>query len=451
MTRIELRLSVASLLLLFCSIAQSQPVPCPDLAFDHAETLSPNGGLWNMDIGDVDGDGDLDVATVGIDGTFSIYKNRGDGSFEQPVLHVIGEDPRCILLRDLDGDSDLDLIVSNSLGSTLFIYTNPGTGAFDAPSSSYVFPDYIRPLYFAAGDLDGDGDLDIAVSDPYGILPLLWNRGDGRFDYGPTYQTGYTAYEIVAEDLDGDFDLDLAISVGAASSPGAVLVLKNDGSGVFGDPQEYETPSWTSLPLAAADLDGDGDLDLAGTNDPNARPDPTGMWVIFNDGMGHFGPATVYPVGPWPVDVHFGDLDRDGDLDAVVANSNIFQYYPPPHDVSILLNRGDGTFEPEHRETVGVVPYAAMPCDLDCDLDLDIAVANHGWDEPASISVLFNLCDPCDLDRDGDVDLVDYATFRGCFAGPGSGSTPDCALADFDGDGDVDLRDWAALLAAFGG
>ena len=399
-----------------------------------------------MDIGDLDGDGDMDVVAVGLDGKFSIFKNRGDGSFEEPALHVIGEDPRCILLRDLDSDSDLDIIVSNSLGHTVFVYTNSGSGDFDVPSATYEFAENVRPLDFVAGDFDGDGDLDIAIDYTYGSVILLWNRGDGHFDLGPTYGIpGGTTYEYVAEDLDGDNDLDLAV----VSYAGRVYVLKNNGNGGFGDLQAYETPRYSSLPLAAADLDGDGDLDLAGTNSPNARPDPTGMWVIFNDGMGHFGPPTVYPVGPWPDDVHFGDLDRDGDLDAVVANNNTFNYYPPPHDVSILLNRGDGTFESEHREAVGVEPYAAMPCDLDGDLDLDIVVANFGWD--ASISVLFNLCDPCDLDRDSDVDLVDGAMISGCLAGPGSGSTPECALADFDGDGDVDLRDWTALVAAFRG
>lgn len=454
MIRHEFRLGAASLVLPFCTVVQGQPVPCAVMAFDHLETPSPNLGLWNMDIGDLDGDGDLDVVAVGLDGKFSIFKNRGDGSFEEPALHVIGEDPRCIKLVDLDGDSDLDLIVANSLGHTVFIYTNSGNGVFDIPSATYEFAENVRPLDFVAGDLDADGDPDLAVDYTYGSFILLWNRGDGHFDLGPTYGIpGGTPYEYVAEDLDGDFDLDLAVVVGAhsGSDPGRVYVFRNDGSGGFDDREGYETPGWTTLPLAAADLDGDGDLDLAGTNDPNARPDPTGMWVIFNDGMGHFSPATVYPVGPWPFDVHFGDLDRDGDLDAVVANSDIFEYYPPPDDISILLNRGDGTFEPEHRETVGVVPQAAMPCDLDGDLDLDIAVANHGWYEPASISVLINLCDPCDLDRDGDVDLVDYAAFRGCFAGPTSGSTPECRLADFDGDGDVDLRDWTALLAAFSG
>jgi hypothetical protein len=132
------------------------------MAFDHFETPSPNLGLWNMDIGDLDGDGDLDVVGVGLDGKFSIFKNRGDGSFEEPALHVIGEDPRCILLRDIDGDSDLDIIVSNSLGHTVFIYTNSGNGVFDAPSSSYEFPAGVRPIYFTAGDLDGDGDIDIS-------------------------------------------------------------------------------------------------------------------------------------------------------------------------------------------------------------------------------------------------------------------------------------------------
>lgn len=454
-------------LLLASHPIEGQTSTCLNRSFEHAEILAGHELLWNLATGDLDGDGDLDLVAVGIypfdHGIFSVHKNRGDGSFDASTLYTVGGDPRCVLIEDIDADSDLDIIVSNGLGGTLFVYLNPGSGVFEGPSSEYVFPEGVGLFVYAAGDLDNDGDLDLALSDGYGSVRVLWNRGDGTFNYGPSYELlsdGFL-YEIVAGDLNGDAFLDLAVLAIPYDAPNytvlvddaQVFVLTNDGNLGFGNLQGYDAPSWPTVALAAADVDADGDLDLAGVNSGNARPDPNGMWLLLNDGTGHFGAPIVYRCGSQPYDLSFGDVDGDGDLDAIIPD-NESPRIPAPHHVSILFNRGDGTFGNPQRERVGFLPISAVFADLNADGHLDVLVANFaGYGYMSSISVLTNLCDhPLlgDLDLDGYVDLRDYACFQRCFTGvDGASPTTGCGAEDFDGDNDMDLLDWREFQAAF--
>ncbi len=417
---------------LFLSPVHGASSQCPDVAFEHTETPSAHPGLWNLAVGDLDADQDLDVVVVGFyPGMFSVLKNRGDGTFESQDLYEIGEDPRCVVLEDLDTDSDLDLIVSNSLGRTLFTYANRGNGVFDRLDE--VYAQSARPTFFAAGDLDGDSDSDLVVNYfSYGSIMVLWNRGDGRFDLGPSYPILGSLYEVVARDFNGDHHLDIAV-LALRGSSAKVWVLINDGSGAFGDLQGYSVPRNATLALASADLDNDGDLDLAGVRTSGMPPGTDVMWVALNDGIGHFCTVASYSVGRWPMDVSFGDLDRDGDLDAVVTNHR-FADEPAPHDVSILMNRGDGTFEGERRIIVGYKPIAVLCTDLDGDLDLDIVTANGGWGS-SSISVLFNQCDPTDFNRGAVVDLLDDFEFRGSLV------TEQCPAADLERERDISPAD----------
>ncbi len=125
----------------------------------------------------------------------------------------------------------------------------------------------------------------------------------------------------------------------------------------------------------SADLDGDGDLDLAtanvGTDDVS---------VLLNNGDGTFAAHSVYPVGSFPVSVFSVDLDGDGHLDLAVANSD-------SRDLSVLLNNGDATFATHSVYSVGVYPNSVFSADLDGDGDLDLATANQFSD---NVSVLLN-------------------------------------------------------------
>jgi hypothetical protein len=160
----------------------------------------------------------------------------------------------------------------------------------------------------------------------------------------------------------------------------------------------------------AADLDGDGDIDLvaANTNSDNIS-------VLLNQGKGVLYSDSTYPTGDEPWSIIAADLDDDGDLDLITANSN-------SNNVSILLNRGDGIFDPHSDHPVRSQPHGVVAADLNGDGKLDLATANAG---SGDVSILLNqgnaifgqsaifpvvdyptsLC-AVDLDKDGDLDIV---------------------------------------------
>ncbi len=375
---------------------------CEPICYRHVLSPAFPRALWSITVGDLDGDLDADVVGVGLnyEGSFCVAMNDGDGGFATSTRYHVGHDPRRVVLADVDNDLDLDLITTDSLGGRVYVYFNPGNGAFGKPGGAYKFPDGVRPIDFAAADVDRDGDADLILGDGYGTLPVLLNRGDGTFEYGPSYRINAHGflYDVLAEDLTGDGYPDLAVLTMPYEPPyvlhdrAFVAMLTNDGAGGFGHMQRFRTPDWPTLALAAADLDNDGDLDIGGVNSPNANPKPNGFWVMLNDGSGSMSEAIVYPVGPWPHDVAFDDLDGDGDMDAVVPNQR-FHNENHPHDVSILFNRGDGSFEPECRYAVGERPGAVATADMNGDDRVDVVVANYSGDDYAeAVSILFNEC-----------------------------------------------------------
>ncbi|UCD18127.1 MAG: VCBS repeat-containing protein, partial [Candidatus Zixiibacteriota bacterium] len=124
-----------------------------------------------------------------------------------------------------------------------------------------------------------------------------------------------------------------------------------------------------------ADLDNDGDLDLAVANYGADK-----VTVLMNDGSGVFSPYTAYPVGIYPRSLVASDFDGDGDLDLVVSNMD-------SDNISILLNYGNGTFAPEVTYATGDNPSSIFGADFDSDGDIDLAVANR---KDNNVSILLN-------------------------------------------------------------
>jgi len=199
----------------------------------------------------------------------------------------------------------------------------------------------------------------------------LLGSGDGTFDDQVTYAAGSAPSSVYAADLDGDGDLDLAT---ANESSGSVSVLLGNGDGTFAAQTTY-TVGDSPGPVFAADLDGDGDLDLATANSGSNN-----VSVLLGSGDGTFAAQATYTAGD-PYSVYAADLDGDGDLDLATANYN-------SDNVSVLLGNGDGTFAEQTTYAAGDGTYSVFAADLDGDGDLDLATANVNSD---NVSVLLNL------------------------------------------------------------
>ncbi len=430
--------------------------------------------------GDLDDDGDLDVVVTstpsgGAGEGVSVLLNDGNGAFAPPVFYTMGKTPARVVIADLDGDGDLDLATANFHGSgnsnddeEVSVLFNNGDGTF---GNLALYPvTGTTPQGVAGGDLDGDGDLDLAVThrSPHGVNVLL-NNGDGTFVLGPDHAVSGSAHGVTAGDLDGDGDLDLAVAIDTQLT-GGLAILLNNGDATFGPTTQYQGCScWFpgGAFLALGDLDGDDDLDavLGLTWDD-------GVAVFFNNGDGSFGNIMSYPVGiapdgfgdeVQPRGVALGDLEGDGDPDLVVANSE-------DHNVSVLLNDGLGNLAPQVMYEAGEGPYGVTCALIDGDGGLDIVVANkvvggisflpNNGDGTFHTDVRYEAGDmpvdlaSGDLDADGDPDLavVNYGssdisillnegggTYAVPMDFPVGGEPRSVAVGDLNGDTALDL------------
>ena len=220
---------------------------------------------------DLDGDGDVDLAVAnGISNNVTILKNNGTGNFVEPASspEVAGSQAIEVVVADLDGDTDPDLAVANEGSDTVAILKNNGTGNFGQPASSPE-PAGDDPHSLTAGDLDGDADVDLAVTNQNDDeVTILKNTGTGNFvqPASSPEAAGDGPFGVSAADFDGDTDLDLAVSNSFSSN---VTILRNNGAGNFVQPPTSpEASDPTPRGIVAADLDGDGDPDLATATRP---------------------------------------------------------------------------------------------------------------------------------------------------------------------------------------
>ena len=279
---------------------------------DSGQSLG-TGESYGVDIGDVDGDGDLDAfvannTTGQANPGNKVWLNDGNGVFTDSG-QSLGMGPSfSVVLADVDGDGDLDAFVANSANQANKVWLNDGSGVFTDSGQSLGTADSTS---VDLGDVDGDGDLDAFVAN-HGSQPnKVWlNDGNGVFtDSGQSLGSGWS-YEVEFGDIDGDGDLDAFV----ANTGQANTVWLNDGNGVFTDSgQSLGTANSISVDLA--DVDGDGDLDAFVANDSTQ---PNKVWL--NDGSGVFTDSGLFlgSASSWGVDL--GDVDDDGDLDAFIAN-----------------------------------------------------------------------------------------------------------------------------------
>ena len=331
-------------------------------------------------------------------------------------VRVVVSDPANVALADLNGDGKLDLAIPSQSEPVVVVLMGRGDGTFDQTIS---IPAGQGGTFLLAADLDGDGHVDLATSNQDGSATVLWGHGNGTFDTPASYDVkGHlalgTAQWLVAADLNGDGALDLVVSVIGASgasgndplAPGQVALLLNKGGRTFADPVFYADRA--AVAVVAGDFDGDGKVDVA-----SADLDRT-MRVFRGDGKGRLGPSATYAIDGRGVAIAAGDFNGDGVLDLATGNDRSFS-------VSVLLGLGHGTFGRSAHFVAGNTHTIAV-VDLDRDGHADLIAG--GFDETFT-RFLRGRGDGTFLDQ-VKID-TDVSTVRGL------------AVADFNGDHQLDL------------
>ena len=250
------------------------------LTYSHFVLVPP--GSDHVVLGDLDADGDLDlVASIhptnsGVP-TVAVCFNDGTGHYT--TIEQMATDTNSLALGDLDNDGDLDLVTTYSsyASGVAGVWLNDGLGYFESlPQTAFGGGVALGndPRRVVLGDLDGDGDLDmvapnhgnLSFSGPSSVSVRL-NNGQGVFAYvQQDAPLGELVHDVVLGDLDADGDLDMVVGNENYATPGAALIRLNNGRGVF-SPAGSAAAGGYPIALALADVDGDADLDiLAGTN-----------------------------------------------------------------------------------------------------------------------------------------------------------------------------------------
>ena len=336
----------------------------------------------------------------------------GGGVFDEQSRLPVAQGGGSIVIGDLDGDQDLDLVTSHFING-LSILLNNGDGTF---ANAVGLDSGMFTLTVEVGDIDGDLDLDLIVIEFFfeDAIRTFLNNGDGTFGPGSNVFDDF-ANDLDLFDVDGDGDLDMVVSTSAS-----VITFLNDGNGSYAMDAELMIENSR---IVSGDLDGDADIDIV-------LDSSNELSILLNDGAGGFVFDQQLDVPMENFDA-FGlaDFDLDADLDIIVSGTTIF------------LNNNDGSYA-EPIELVASPGDSFALFDIDQDTDVDLVTINESL---STVSFLFNDCEPDfllgDVNLDGQVDLLDVVPFIDLIA-----NSRFQLEADINQDGVVNLIDVAPFV-----
>ena len=345
-------------------------------AINFSAGLAPTATPFSIGTGDFNGDGFPDLAVINLNSRdISILLGTGTGSFGTAtnLFNPGNENPFFSVVRDFNGDGNLDLAVANPLsganGDFVSIRLGTGTGIFGNPTN---FGQGINPRSIAAGDFNGDNRLDLATAPLSGNnLSILLGDGTGSFSDPVSINAG-ASLSIATADFNGDGQLDLVTSNNTTTNN--ISVLLGDGTGNFSAPVSFSAGAGNHF-VVTGDFNGDSKLDLAASNTGSNN-----VSVLLGDGTGNFGTATNFSVGSSPESVIAGDFNGDGKTDLAASNGG-------SNNVSVLLGDGTGSFGTAVNFSVGTVPRSIAAGDFNADGQLDLVTPNF---TSKDVSILLN-------------------------------------------------------------
>ncbi|RZP29913.1 T9SS type A sorting domain-containing protein [bacterium] len=385
-----------------------------------ARTISTTAdGAFDLYALDFDQDGDVDVLSASLyDHEITLYENNGSQTFAAYVIGTAVNGTRSVYAGDMDNDGDTDIIATALNDDQVIVYTNETSGLATASfvaSTVSTSADGARSVF--AADLDNDGDMDI-VSASQEDDAIAWYENNGAVNPSWTVSDIATSADganaIYVADMDNDGDMDI---VSASGADDAISWYENNGAA---------DPSWTAADIATsadnamsvfvADMDGDGDMDIVSAsynddaiawyeNDGAANP----SWTATDIATSADGARSVFAA----------DMDGDGDMDIVSASKN---------DDAIAWYENDGAANPSWTAvdiaTSADGAMSVFAADMDGDGDMDIVSAsgiddaiawyeNDGAANPSwtATDIVTNADEArsvfaADMDGDGDMDIV---------------------------------------------
>ena len=296
---------------------------------------------------------------------------------------------------DADNDGNLDAFAVTWYGKKNFLYFGNGDGtfAYDAAAAPSTGGTYSETASW--GDMDNDGDLDLYVANSEGDKKNLLFRNEGnrvftKLPDGPPSADAHTSRSVNWTDFDGDGDLDLFVS-NEANQPDDLY--ENDGAGHFTRASGAGAPSQSNRSTMSSswgDVDNDGDLDLFVANAGYFAEQNNQLFLNENGAFTEVTSGDLVTDGGCSYGSNFGDFDNDGDLDLIVSNG-----YCNGNIVNFLYqNDGQGHF----TRDLGTIGNLSTPCsygaawgDINNDgfLDLGIATCKNTGNSPLEANQFF--------------------------------------------------------------
>ena len=430
-------------------------------------------GAISVFAADVDGDGDIDALSASFDDNkIAWYENNGASPpvWTPHIISTSASGAMSVFTADVDGDGDIDVLSASQIDNKIAWYESDGASP-PAWTPHTISTSASAALSVFAADVDGDGDID-ALSASFLDDKIAWYENNGASPPGWTPHTISTSAvepdSVFAADVDGDGDTDVL----AASYLNGTAWYENDGaSPPVWTPRTISTSAGGAVSVFAADVDGDGDVDaLSATLDNNKITFYENRTIHRNASFpNHHVAASTGVAGPASVET--GDIDSDGDIDMLRADGQ-------GDTIRWLENDGAGVPGWTNR-LIGPAPagleYAELK-DLDRDGDLDVIMASGTSDTVAwyengggavptwTIHTISTSQDgplyatAGDLDGDGDLDVVasSFTDRKVCWYRNDGGSPPaftefvitisgpsqnrrGLKVADMDHDGDMDI------------
>ena len=408
--------------------------------FASPQSFAVGSGPTSVTAADVNGNGKPDLIVTNYSAnTVSVLLNTtaagaSTPSFAAQQTFAVGSGPDSVTAADVNGDGKPDLVVANESGNTVSVLLNTTAAGASTPSfaTQQTFAVGSGPDSVTAVDVNGDGKPDLIVTNYSAntVSALLNTTAAGAstpsFAAQQTFAVGSAPASVTAADVNGDGKPDLVVANEGANTVSVLLDTTAPGasSANFVAKQTFATGSRPDA-IETADLNGDGRADVVAANQSSSS-----VSVLLNTTAAptasapSFAAQKSFTTGNLPPSVTAADVNGDGKLDLVVANTG-------SNTVSVLLNTtapGASTpsFATQQAFATGTYPYSVTTADVNGDGKPDLIVANGGSN---TVSVLLNTTAP-------GASTLSFAAQQ-TFA---TGSTPySVTAADVNGDGTSDL------------